>query len=391
MERTSRSLEALPAGRAAATPDPYRSTAVALEDHRPGSLAQRAIVQSVSAARPSIQAPAGAAAPVQRVVLSKVQTLEKGGTQIVYYTTYDPKKNYDTQAEAEKADAEFRSKAPALDRDRRYPTGFTYRDPGNKPTSVSNTVIKDNDNGPHSIPHVNLTEHVKREFSDPKHDVNNLKRLRDEQVPTPDKFDELYEAERGSKVKDSQAERAKTDYRLLYGRLDAIIKGGKDTGGDEAYELLMRLIQMHPYTAYGAAKQGHARLKRKNEASGTKFEAASDDLTSFKDPKNYAAFRETRNKLWPADEPKSGAEGKEEKGSGESPAKAPKVEGGLPNGPSPVVRIENRAELAGRGWNAGDRFIMPTEGHDVEYRWVKPHIGGTALSKGDFVVHLRGG
>ncbi|HET6610226.1 MAG TPA: hypothetical protein VFG62_26410 [Rhodopila sp.] len=242
---------------------------------------------------------AGLSAPVQRVVLSKVLNLSRGGTRTEYYSTLDrERRTFENLDEAQARDDDLRLRAAPLDRSARYPTGFTYRDPGDKPATTSHNIISDSNAGPHSLSHSSTAYRLTNAFEAADF---NLRALRDQQVPTPEQYAVLYQKTKGGKVRASQELRANTDYRLLWDRLDGLIAANPTDNGDEAYELIMRLMQMNPYTAYGKATLGKRALQHKGERQDDYFEDAFDPNTekTFGGDEEFRDFRDSRRKLWP--------------------------------------------------------------------------------------------
>lgn len=228
----------------------------------------------------------------QRTVLSKVYDLQKGGTKIVYYSTYDTSQEFDNQFDAWKLDtklAKEKEKEGEFDEEQRYPTNFTHYN-----TASRNIPPPNGKAGPHTLSHSSLSFRLSKKIK-----TKSLKELRDEQVPNLDEYLDLLMTEAPSKIKSNQIERLLEDYKLSYNRLDQIIKGEKETYKGEGHELLMRLIQLHPYTVYGKGKSvSKSRIKGKGERKEDKFEEAFDEKAKFNSEENYSGFKWKRKKLY---------------------------------------------------------------------------------------------
>jgi hypothetical protein len=89
---------------------------------------------------------------VQRTVLSKVQSLIKGGTKVVYYSTYDPSQEFDDHFAAWRLDTRLANEHNNFSEEARYPTVFTHynTDSHNVPPSVGKA-------GPHTVSHSSLS------------------------------------------------------------------------------------------------------------------------------------------------------------------------------------------------------------------------------------------
>jgi hypothetical protein len=227
---------------------------------------------------------------IQRTVLSKVQSLRKGGTQIVYYSTYDPSQEFENQFDAWRLDTRLANEHNNFDEEARYPTVFTHynTDSHNVPPSVGKA-------GPHTVSHSSLSYRLSKKIRKSP----TLKKLRDEQVVTVEEFIKLLETEAPKRFKDNQRERLIKDYKISYKRLNKIIEGAKENYKGEGHELLMRLIQLNPYTVYGkGTKVSSGRIKHKGERKEDDFETSIDDKAKFTSQDNYHNFKSKRKKLY---------------------------------------------------------------------------------------------
>jgi hypothetical protein len=114
-----------------------------------------------------------------------------------------------------------------------------------------------------------------------------------------DEFIKLLETEAPKRVKESQRQRLIKDYKLSYKRLNKIIEGGKENYKGEGHELLMRLMQLNPYTVYGkGTKVSNSRIKHKGERKEDDFETSIDGNAKFTSEENYSNFKSKRKKLY---------------------------------------------------------------------------------------------
>ncbi|MFV3126183.1 DUF4157 domain-containing protein [Niveispirillum sp. KHB5.9] len=242
-----------------------------------------------------------AAGIVQRVVLSRVLPLIGGGVRIEYYSTLDPEKEeFPTEAEAQARDDELRVAIREPAHDRRYPTGFTYRHHKSK----SENIISDAKQGPHSFSHAGVANRVNNAFQAPGFDQDALRALRDEQIPTQEQINPLYERYGGdSKKPQEHADnrrvlRAQTDYDILYRRLNNIIEGNVISRNREDFELTMRLMEMHPFSAFGAKNTdpSNRSLNGKGERADVPLRESFDSKTpnTFKKDPGFGVFVNTR-------------------------------------------------------------------------------------------------
>ncbi|WDF65963.1 hypothetical protein [Flavobacterium sp. KACC 22763] len=226
---------------------------------------------------------------VQRTVLSKIQSLKKGGTRTVYYSTYDPSQEFENQFDAWRLDTRLANEHNDFSEEARYPTVFTHynTDSHNVPPAVGKA-------GPHTVSHSSLSFRLAKKIK--KH---SLEKIRDEQVVTLDEFIKLLNTEAPSKFKKSQRKRLIKDYKISYERLQKIIDGGKENYPGEGHELLMRLIQLNPYTVYGKGKSvSKGRIKHKGERKEDDFETSIDNKAKFNSEENYSNFKSKRKKLY---------------------------------------------------------------------------------------------
>jgi hypothetical protein len=226
-------------------------------------------------------------AAVQRVVLSKVLPLINGGTKTVYYSSHDGYSEFDCREEAEKHDRKRSAQAQEFQYNDRVPTNFTYHQ-----TDARNVVSSSNQ-GPHSLSHSSLAFRLKQQFQNPSVDVGTL---RQRQILSPQEFSEQFKREAPCTAHPNQVLRAETDYALLNKQLDRAL----DQQGPRSLvmELIMRLMQMNPYTAYGKAKQGQARMKNKGEREDDSFDDALDGKASFRDSKGFDGYKKRRRELY---------------------------------------------------------------------------------------------
>lgn len=227
---------------------------------------------------------------VQRTVLSKVQSLRKGGTQVVYYSTYDPSQEFENQFDAWRLDTRLANEQNNFDEEARYPTVFTHynTDSHNVPPSVGKA-------GPHTVSHSSLSYRLSQKIR--KNPA--LKKLRDQQVVTIEEFINLLKTEAPKRFKENQRERLIHDYKISYNRLNKIIEGAKENYKGEGHELLMRLIQLNPYTVYGkGTKVSKSRIQHKGERKEDDFETSIDNKAKFASEDNYHNFKSKRKKLY---------------------------------------------------------------------------------------------
>jgi hypothetical protein len=232
---------------------------------------------------------------VQRVVLSKVYKLIKGGYLTKYYSTYDKSKEFETYEEAAKLDAELEPGREDFDHECRYPTNFSYYN--SRATSFP-TVSRQ---GPHTCSHTTLSYRLNealQNLTSNKMDV--LVSIIKDQIPAPDEFKRLVLEEAPKGIGDDILTRMFTDYVLLYQMLMDFVEGKRTFNRDVIHEITMRLIQMHPYASYGKGKSTSKRnIKGKNERCDDPFEEAFDEGAKFRNKKEYDNFKLARQKLWP--------------------------------------------------------------------------------------------
>lgn len=357
---------------------------------------QRTVVSNGPAATPAVSAVA------QRVVLSRVYAGLAAGSMVTkYYSSLDPSREFDDLALARAHDRDLEAAAPALARDARYPTNFTYHQ------EKSHNAVPLSKQGPHTLSHAALAHRLSERVDAAGAD---LRALRDEQVLTPAQFREAFAREAPSRMNPRQEARATADYDLLYGQLEEMLKLGAKAPREKTYELIMRLMQMNPYTAYGKAKQGKARISGKGERRDVDFENAFDTKARFNSLEHYAEFKAMRQKLFPvaagagagagtgggSSAGHAGAAGEERKASAppRGERKRERDEGDEPSASAasvvPMVHLASEKEVNERSWNAGDRFEIAGH-HGRYYVWTVKHHAGTPIAKGDYVVRLRGG
>ena len=88
---------------------------------------------------------------------------------------------------------------------------------------------------------------------------------------------------------------------LLWRGLEALL--AQKATGPEVHELLMRLMQMNPYSAYGKGKAvSKSRIKGKGERKDDPFDEAFDTKARFNQPEGYEEFKDMRKRLYAEEE-----------------------------------------------------------------------------------------
>jgi hypothetical protein len=243
--------------------------------------------------RPTLQKVNSSHAPVQRTVLSKVYELKGGGTKRVFYSTYDPGTEFDDHMEAWKYDTKLaKAHRSKFDFRARYPTNFSHYN------TPSMNVLGTSNQGPHSLSHSSLAYRLNKRLRN-----TSPRTLQDQQIPTPKEFKQLVEKEKPKTMKLAQVERMLTDYQLLYERLESLLDSDEKDIGPEVYELMMRLMQMNPYTVYGKGKKtGKRHIKGHGEREKDRFDEAFDLGARFRNKKGLDKFKRTRQKLYSDEE-----------------------------------------------------------------------------------------
>lgn len=251
----------------------------------------------------------GANPAIQRVVLSKVYTKTKkagGGFLDRFYSSHDGSKEFATFEEAAEYDAEFEDE---FDSEERYPTNFSYYN--QRATSVATGL-----QGPHSLSHTSLAYRLNLKLEAATFDdVAAIRALVAEQVPSIGAFRTILDREKPRGMKDDQYRRTLLDYELLLNQLEQTMALRASFNRDRVHEIIMRLLQMHPYTAYGkGSSTGKKNIGGKSERKEDAFDEAFDNGAerSFRSAKGYAEFRAMRSKLWPEEEQESSDESKED-------------------------------------------------------------------------------
>ncbi len=248
--------------------------------------------------------------PVQRVVLSRVQTMDKkhgGGYRTVYYSTHQSKELFLTYRDALDFDQTFAQDPDAFDHTGRYPTNFSYytQDAGNVASGLQ---------GPHSLSHTSLAYRLNNTLGDlTGDDLPEVRRIVEEQIPNLAEFRRLLKLEAPVNMKEDQKLRMIADYELLLLQLAPLLKRKEAFNRALAHELIMRLMQMHPYTAYGKGRgTGKKNIKTKGEKPDHPFGKAFDKgaVNSFRNAAEYERFRLMRMLLWPENARGDGADEK---------------------------------------------------------------------------------
>ena len=179
--------------------------------------------------------------------------------------------------------------------------------------AAANGLLTAPTKGPHGLSHSSLAFRLHHFFQSmdaaPNHFTSEI--LMDEQLLTDEDYEKQFEEEMPTKLKGDKRrrvlKRAKLDYTRLRSHLKTVsarrVKNKTLSSRDRrlAYELMMRLMQMDPYTAYGKDTQGKRRMKFKNEKENDLFSKAFDKNASqsFRAPENYEKFKNRRKKLYP--------------------------------------------------------------------------------------------
>jgi hypothetical protein len=232
---------------------------------------------------------------VQRVVQSKVLPLTGGGNLVQYYSTYDSKTVFETVEEAWKYDAKLKQeKEPGINSrfikgvEERVPTPYTYHQVD------ARNIIGDTGAGkwgPHTVAHVDITSNLQAAVKN-----RSLKDIFDEQVLAPDVVITLLNEEYGTNYKPDQYLRYSNDYNAMYARIkQEFAKAPEKQDQDLLYELLMRLMQLHPYTTYGKRKVSHKSTKGKGEKAGKQENADLGGKPKY--PERLLAYIKLRTKL----------------------------------------------------------------------------------------------
>jgi hypothetical protein len=220
----------------------------------------------------------------QLVVQSKLDATGK----TVYFSTHDKARLFDTVAAADAYDEKQRPPADEFDAASRYPTNYTYwfTDPHN--------LVPLSKQGPHSLGHAAMSHRLDKRMKDTDHKV-----IANKQVRSKADFAAAVAAEKPADFSADQEKRMLTDYGILHDKLyDMLDKGGYEP--THVQELIMRLMQMDPYAAYGKAmkKGGSAALAGKGEKKEKSFRDAFDKRAKFRDGAGYERFRKDRSGLF---------------------------------------------------------------------------------------------
>jgi hypothetical protein len=241
-----------------------------------------------SASTPDLRVSMQAKPTIQRVVQTKFLPLTSGGFKIKYYSTHDTATEFDSQEEAWKHDQELAGTSEEeFDPFARYPTNYSYYN-----TSERN-VMPTSKQGPHTLSHSALSYRLDRMLRA----KGGVKKAWQRQVLRKDKFGKYLHGEMPAKMRAGQRERMLTDYGLLHDRLENLLTGGEDYSTDK-HELMMRLMQLDPYSAYGKGRAGRRALKGKGERRDVGFDSAFDRGAKFRNAKRYEKFRQRRKELF---------------------------------------------------------------------------------------------
>jgi hypothetical protein len=246
-------------------------------------------------------------APIQMVVQSKHYQKTGDGTLIKYYSTFDSATEFDTKEEAWKHDRKLFAENE-FDPHARVPTNYSYYN--TKSTSVVGGSGKQ---GPHTLSHSTLAHRFEKRMNDTDHSD-----LMEKQVLTIDAFEKSLEDEKPTTMKDIQVERMVHDYTIMHNELEKLLDT-EDYDQNRVHDLMMRLMQMNPYTVYGKTKtMSKKALKNKNESRFDKFEDAFDDGGRFRKRAKYEEFSDMREHLYSSDlEEDAGSEKDEDSDSEE--------------------------------------------------------------------------
>jgi uncharacterized protein DUF4157 len=291
-------------------------------------------------------------APVQRVVLSKVYELKGGGFKKTYYSTNDGKTEFKTKAEAREYDAKLaKQKASTHDPYGRVPTNVTYHR-----TPARNVVPASGDAGPHSLSHSSLTNRLKKRIEGASSE--KLIKLRDRQIPAPEKFKKEFDAEKPTTIGPAAEKRALTDYKISYQRLEELLDEGENNS--EVAELFNRLIQADPYTAYGKGKTtGKLHIKNKNERADDSFDVAFDTGASFRHPEGFEKYKKKRKEIYSSEEEFAFSED-------EGRSRRKKKEESASDQEASSSEDERSEKKKRKIESASDNEDSPSEGSDVE-------------------------
>lgn len=233
---------------------------------------------------------------IQRVVQSKVYELKKGGTITVYYSSYDTSKEFDDIDKAWAYDKKLaKQRDEPFQYNQRVATNFSYYN-----TKPQNVVPDQSRAGPHTLSHSSLALRLHRKFQDKSTD---LKALRDEQVLSKSDFKAALDEEKPVKslFNPVREQRMVTDYGILYDKLEALLQldNSDDSIRIQIYEVMMRLMQMDPYTVYGKSRKMSDKASAgKGEREEDHFSEAFDTRAKFRKPVSYQKFREKRKRMY---------------------------------------------------------------------------------------------
>jgi hypothetical protein len=237
----------------------------------------------------ALQRSAGNSA-VARALLQRVVQKRKDKDDIrrwVFYSSLDPAKVFDTEAEAARHDAELAAQPAApFSALERPPTLYTYTLA--KPYAMLGSAKQ----GPHTVAHRNVAQALAGTTT-----VEQLRTMFSEQVATPAAVDEVLKQEKPSEGRlADHFERFRYDYGARHAAMAAALQS-KAPDLDRLRRDLGALLAMDPYATYGwksGKKVGAKALKGKGEGSseGVSF----DPNARFNNPAAYATFLEKREK-----------------------------------------------------------------------------------------------
>ncbi|MBL7729058.1 MAG: hypothetical protein JNM68_15285 [Dinghuibacter sp.] len=253
---------------------------VSLTDNRPQTTVQQKKVEGMN--KTGI---------IQRVVQSRVLPMMDGSSKTEYYSTFDAGTSFNTEEQAWQHDEHFEGQRKAdFHYEKRYATPYTYHQ------TDSYNVVGNGEGrwGPHTVAHGWMSVNMKTQIGKGV----TPQQLFADQVLHPDAVAAILQKEYANALNKYQYERYMNDYKILYKRLDALLKTDvANTNPTLAFELLMRIMQMNPYTTYGKSKVKKAATKNKGESNTAKFEESIDGRGKWNDKDGYQQYLTTRKKL----------------------------------------------------------------------------------------------
>lgn len=228
---------------------------------------------------------------VQRVVQSRVFPMMDGSSKTEYYSTFDTGTSFNTEEEAWQHDEHFEHQRKAdFHHEKRYGTPYTYHQ------TDSRNVVGNGEGrwGPHTVAHgwmsVNLKAQIEKGVTP--------QQLFAEQVLPPDAVSVILQKEYAKAMNKYQYQRYMNDYIILYKRLSGLLKTDVATTNPTlVFELLMRIMQLNPYTTYGKSKLTSKATKGKGEDNSASFEESIDARGKWNDSDGYMEYLKTRKRL----------------------------------------------------------------------------------------------